>query len=231
MCLVFAVIGVFAVGSIILAGNENSGSVSVNGMKTVSVTGTDESDPEGKTAKTENPGQDDGDDPDAGPGQEAESGTDRIYVYVCGEVISPGVYELEAGARAFEALEAAGGMTQEALAGAVNLAASLTDAQKLYIPSRAEADAYTVLHAPEEDSEDAVASGNASADGRININTATAAELTSLPGIGARRAADIIAYRTGNGGFSSPDQLKNVSGIGEAIYAGLADRICVSGTD
>ena len=153
---------------------------------------------------------------DNAPVQEDDTAVaDRIYVYVCGEVRNPGVYALEAGARAYEALEAAGGMTEDALEGAVNLAALLTDAQKLCIPSVTES--IQGMELP------------ADTDGKIDINTATAAELTTLPGIGDKRAADIIAYRTGNGGFSSPDQLKQVNGIGEAVYAGLADMICVSG--
>ncbi len=130
-----------------------------------------------------------------------------IYVDVCGAVRYPGVYRLNDGARVFEALELAGGTTEEACIKAVNQAEFLTDGQKLYIPIEAEWEYEFADSASETEN-----------DGRININTASQAELCTLPGIGLTRAQAIIAYREANGAFESVEAVQNVSGIKSATY-------------
>ena len=138
------------------------------------------------------------------------------YVYVCGEVKHPGVYTVEYGARVYEAVEAAGGMTEEAAGERVNLAALLSDGQQVYIPNSTETAGQSEP-------------GTAAADGLIDINSADAAQLQTLPGIGAARAEAIIAYREANGAFQSPEDIMKVSGIKEAAYNKIKDKIKTQG--
>ncbi len=140
-----------------------------------------------------------------------ESEPETICVFVCGEVNSPGVIRLEAGSRAGDALELAGGLTESGDEAYVNLAQILEDGQKLYFPSVAEAHA---------------ASG--STGGGIDINTADAEKLCELPGIGKSRAAAIVEYRTKYGRFEKPEDLMQVSGIGEASFERLRPYITVN---
>lgn len=147
-------------------------------------------------------------------GEAVRSEAAEIYVYVCGEVEKPGVYRLQAGARLYEAINQAGGLTEHAAAAAVNQARALTDGEEVYVPAEgeAEADAGTV----------------AADDGKININTADLAELTTLAGIGETKAAAIIAWREEHGGFSSVEELLNVDGIAEKTFEKIKDEIRVS---
>ncbi len=137
-----------------------------------------------------------------------------IYVYVCGAVVNPGVVELSEGSRADDALQAAGGFAEDAQRDYVNLAAKVEDGEKLYFPSVSEATAL----AASEDSEQ---------KGLVNINTADAEQLMTLPGIGASRAQDIIAYRKEHGNFQNKEDLQKVSGIKENLYEKLCDKIVV----
>ena len=137
-----------------------------------------------------------------------------VYVYVCGAVRAPGVVEVPEGSRAAEALELAGGMTTEADPFYVNLAEIVTDGQKLYFPTASEA-------------EELEAAGKAAEVGLVNINTASAEELCTLPGIGASRAADIVRYREKNGAFQTKEDIMKVSGIKQNAYDKLCDRITV----
>lgn len=137
---------------------------------------------------------------------------ERICVHVCGEVEHPGVVMLPLGSRAWEAVEAAGGLTESAEDASVNLAAVLQDGEKLYIPAIGEA-------VPEPE---------ASEDSKlVNLNTADADRLQSLPGIGESRAADILAYREKNGGFHSVEEIMQVPGIKESTYEKLKDKITI----
>ncbi len=142
-----------------------------------------------------------------------------IYVYVCGQVACPGVYELPIGARAFQAVEKAGGAAQNADLSHVNMADGLTDAQMLYIPAVGE-HIDNLAGAGESP-------GDEAADAKVNINTATAEQLMELPGIGEARAADIIAYRQKNGKFGTIEDIMQVNGIKEAAFARIKDKICV----
>lgn len=172
----------------------------------------------------------------------AESGKrELLYVYVCGAVECPGVYAFEEGARVFDAIEAAGGLSADADGACVNQALKLSDQDQLYIRTLEEkeqntqkGEAFCTGTSPEGS-----ASGNGygllpaegsagaenAADARININTASQRELTSLPGIGDTKAAAILADRAENGFYEAPEDLKRVSGIGDATFEKLKDRI------
>ena len=169
----------------------------------------------------------------------AADGTDAqenvIFVYVCGAVANPGVYELPEGTRVYEAVEAAGGFSEDAEETYVNQALILSDQDRLYIPTKEEASgeesggtAYGVTNGAGTAASGGTSSQDAeSGSALINLNTATQEELESLPGIGETRALAIIAYREEHGDFSSIEDIQNVSGIGEAIYANLKAYITV----
>ena len=137
-----------------------------------------------------------------------------VYVYVCGAVRDPGVVEVPEGSRAEEALRLVGGMTAEADPFYVNLAETVTDGQKLYFPTL-------------EEAETLEAEVKATAEGLVNINTASAEELCALPGIGASRAADIVRYREQNGAFQTKEDIMKVCGIKQNAYDKLCDKITV----
>ncbi len=150
-----------------------------------------------------------------------ESEAARIFVDIGGEVISPMVVELEEGSRVGDAIEAAGGVTENADLTDINRAAFVEDGEKIYIPP-AEIEG--------EESEGNVSSSGYQAsrgDGRININTADSAQLQELDGIGPATAQKIIDYRKENGRFSSIEDIKNVSGIGDKSFEKIKDRIKV----
>lgn len=135
-----------------------------------------------------------------------------IYVHVCGAVASPGVVELREGSRAQAAVEAAGGFAEDADVSFVNLAAPVEDGEQLYIPTKEEAAEKRVSEKEEE-------------SGLIDLNTADKELLCTLPGIGASRADDIIAYRQKTGGFADPEELMQVPGIKEATYEKLKSLV------
>ncbi len=162
---------------------------------------------------------------EAQPEEVEVSGAGMVYVYVCGAVNNPGVYELESGARIIDALEAAGGMNEAAAVSYVNQAQLLLDGQQIYIPTQAEAETYQAGTMPGE-------TGTSAADGGsrqlININTATKEELMELNGIGEAKAGNIITWREHNGGFSKIEDITEVDGIGAGTFEKLKDYICVS---
>ena len=156
---------------------------------------------------------------DPGGGDKAGS----IWVYVCGEVAAPGVYELQEGDRITHAIEAAGGLTEAAGQVYLNQAAHLTDGQRIYVPSREEEQTLK-----EEVASPELADGQTAKDtGKVNLNTATKAELLSLNGIGESRAEAILAYRETNGGFSKIEDLKKVDGIKDGIFQKIREQITV----
>lgn len=178
--------------------------------------------------------------------QQAERVTGKCYVYVCGEVAEPGVYVLESGDRIYEAVEMAGGMTADAGTCAVNLAESVYDGLMVYIPDSEEAaemaGSMTLAEGGIVSAGGSVTSAGGSAgngkgtsggtassqeDGRLNLNTASLAELMTLSGIGQTRAQAVVNYRDAHGGFSSVEEIMNVDGIKEGLYNRIKDQIKV----
>lgn len=149
----------------------------------------------------------------------------EVYVDVDGAVASPGVYRLQDGARVSQAIDAAGGLTAEADVTGLNRASKVTDGQKIYVPTVGEQQATLAAGGPEGGA--AATSGTGASSGLVNINTASAAELQTLSGIGPSMAQSIIDERTQNGAFASVDDLMRVSGIGEKKFAKIKDCICV----
>ncbi len=148
-----------------------------------------------------------------------------ILIHVIGAVHNPGVYTLGPDSRVVDALAAAGGLLPDGDGTQVNLAARLSDGDQLNIPTQRptpEVGAHFV-----EPGQPTY--GGASDQQRVDLNTATQAELETLPGIGPATAAKIIDYRNTKGPFRSPEDLQKVSGIGPATYQRLADLITVTG--
>lgn len=164
---------------------------------------------------------------------------EMIYVDVCGAVANPGVFQLAAGSRVFQAIEAAGGYLPEAVLTCVNRAGVLTDGQQLYILTQEEMERQGLDPAEMAGASDGQMNGSAGTgqntgmtaqvqqDNRININTADEAQLTTLTGIGATRAQAIIAYREENGPFAAIEDIMNVQGIKEGTFAKIKDEIVV----
>lgn len=162
-----------------------------------------------------------------------------IYVDVCGAVANPGVFQLAAGSRVFQAIEAAGGYLPEAALTCVNRAGVLTDGQQLYILTQEEMERQGLDPVEMAKASDGQMNGSAGKgqntgmtaqvqqDNRININTADEAQLTTLTGIGATRAQAIIAYREENGPFAAIEDIMNVQGIKEGTFAKIKDEIVV----
>lgn len=165
---------------------------------------------------------------DASPDDESSaksSSAAEAYVDVDGAVVRPGVYRLKDGARVSQAIDAAGGLTAEADVTGLNRASKVTDGQKIYVPTVGEQQ--TALAAGGAEGGAATVSGAGTSSGLVNINTASAAELQTLSGIGPSMAQSIIDERTQNGAFASVDDLMRVSGIGEKKLAKIKDCICV----
>ena len=158
-------------------------------------------------------------DSDAADTEDVVASEDTITVYVCGAVVQEGVYELPAGSRISDALLMAGGYDENALHGYVNLAERLEDGERIYFPDYQELEELGIV---------SISSTESSESGLVNINTADAEMLKTLPGIGEAKAADIIAYREEHGAFSSIEDIKNVSGIGESIYNRISSGITVN---
>lgn len=149
----------------------------------------------------------------------------EVYVDVDGAVVRPGVYRLKDGARVSQAIDAAGGLTAEADVTGLNRASKITDGQKIYVPTVGEQQAAAAVGGAESGAATTLGAGSSS--GLVNINTASAAELQTLSGIGPSMAQSIIDERTQNGAFASVDDLMRVSGIGEKKLAKIKDCICV----
>ena len=162
---------------------------------------------------------------DADGSSKKSSSAAEVYVDVDGAVASPGVYRLKDGARVSQAIDAAGGLTPEADVTGLNRASKVADGQKIYVPTVGEQQAAAVTSGA--DSGASPTSGAGASSGLVNINTASAAELQTLSGIGPSMAQSIIDERTQNGAFASVDDLMRVSGIGEKKLAKIKDCICV----
>ncbi|MBR6643904.1 MAG: ComEA family DNA-binding protein [Lachnospiraceae bacterium] len=158
------------------------------------------------------------------PPMQEEPAPRELVVYVCGAVENPGIYTLPADSRLYEAIRMAGGFSKEADPAYHNLARSIEDGERIYILSSSETNALT---AEQQVAGEEGPAASSQANGLINLNTATAEQLMTLPGIGEARAADILAYRAKIGQFTDVEELMNVSGIGEARFEKIKDKITV----
>lgn len=140
---------------------------------------------------------------------------ESVVVYVTGAVLHPGVYEVGGNMRVSDAIEAAGGLKNNAAADYLNLAAQLSDGEKITVPTKKEAKALD----KDDDSDESHL---------VNINTAAKEELMTLPGIGESKADAIIAYRQENGGYRNIEELMQISGIKEGVYSKISEYITVN---
>ena len=144
---------------------------------------------------------------------------DQITVDVKGAVKSPGIYDLPVGSRVHDAVQKAGGLTEEADSKSLNLAQKVSDEALVYVPSKGE-----------EATSQQAASGttpSSSKEKKVNLNKASLEELKQVKGLGGKRAQDIIDHREANGKLKSVDELKKVSGIGAKTIEKLKDYVTV----
>src|SRR3989440_11495754 len=156
----------------------------------------------------------------SGPGGTKKGG--RVTVHVAGAVAKPGVYDLAANARVIDAVEAAGGGAPDADLNRLNLAAQVTDGQRVLGQRPGEAAAAGAAAGGSSSG-----GGNADPSGLVNLNSATQAELEALPGIGPSLAGAIVTERERRGGFRSVNELRDVRGIGEKRFADLKDKVTI----
>ncbi len=146
-----------------------------------------------------------------------------IYVDIKGAVKVPGIYQLKNQQRIWDALALAGGVSEEADTAQVNYAQKVKDQMIIYVPKKGE----SVAQSLETLQESAPAQQNQ--EEKINLNTATEAELQTISGIGAKKAQEIIRFRDEQGPFKTVEELKNVPGIGEKTVERLKDMLTVTG--
>lgn len=147
--------------------------------------------------------------------------TPKVCVYVCGSVNHPGVYMLEESARLYEAIEAAGGVKEDAAQETMNQARQVEDGERIYVPSMLELENGTVtLETGMQE--------NSNRDGKIDINTAGKEELMTLPGIGQSKAELILSYRETKGRFGKIEELMEIEGIKEGVFNKIKDKIIVA---
>ena len=139
------------------------------------------------------------------------------FVHVCGEVKEPGVYEMKQGDRVFHAIEKAGGFTDEAAQGYLNLALEVTDGMKLAVPPKEWVDAQTFQEGESEEVP----------TGKVDLNTATKEELMTLKGVGQAKAESILEYRDTHGKFQAIEDIMNIPGIKEGAFEKIKDDITV----
>ncbi len=152
--------------------------------------------------------------------QEEQEPAETVYVYVCGAVNAPGVYELNEDARVFEAITLAGGMTAEAAPEAVSQARTVADGEQIYVPTVQEVQ---MQGSGVED----IVTGNADVNGKVNINTAGKEELMTLTGIGEAKAQSILDYREEHGRFGSIEDLMLIEGIKEGVFNKIKEDITI----
>ncbi|HPP43135.1 MAG TPA: helix-hairpin-helix domain-containing protein [Caldisericia bacterium] len=152
----------------------------------------------------------------------------KIYVDIAGEVKFPGVYEMENGDRVFHLIEKAGGATENADISSINLSKKLTDGEKIIIfAKRNLVDSETTSSSTTQSNTSSSVNSPTKKSNLININTASQKELEELSGIGPVLAQRIIDYREKNGYFSTIEDIKKVSGIGDKRFEAIKDSITV----
>lgn len=144
-----------------------------------------------------------------------------MFVHVLGAVNNPGLFEVSAGARVMDVVSQAGGLTASADQAAINLARLLADGEQLYVPAIGEA---PPAAAPGPAAGTPAGPAGAPAP-KVNLNTATSADLDTLPRVGPMMAQRILDYRTTNGPFVTIEDLRNVTGIGEKTFEALKDLV------
>ncbi|MCW5850829.1 MAG: helix-hairpin-helix domain-containing protein [Anaerolineae bacterium] len=149
----------------------------------------------------------------------------KIAVYINGAVEKPGVYSFAEGSRVVDALQMAGGFLPSADGDSINQAAPLRDGQQVYVPFKGTPAPPGLQPGAPPAAQPTGSSAAPVPSGPINLNTATKAELDTLPGIGPALADRIIEYRQKNGPFQRPEDIKKVSGIGDKVYENIKDRI------
>ena len=162
----------------------------------------------------------------AGTGENLTESSAQVAVYVCGAVERPGIVYLPEGSRKAEALEAAGGFSEDADRNYVNLAAKIKDGEQIYFPTLAEGLVSERLVSEAEKTVPGEAGGKEEG-AAVNLNTADVAALCTLTGIGEARARDIIRYREQNGRFERREDIMKVSGIKESTYEKIKEQISV----
>lgn len=151
--------------------------------------------------------------------------TEEIYVHVCGAVETEGVFVLTEGSRLADGITAAGGFCENADTSYHNLASCLSDGQKVYVPTREETAELSVFERVMTNDAEAKITESDAGGGKVNINTAGAEELMTLNGIGEAKAKSILQYREKVGAFQSIEELKQVSGIGDAMFERVKEDI------
>ena len=167
--------------------------------------------------------------PAPGASNPPAAGKQTVVVHVVGAVRQPKLVELPSHARVGDALEAAGGPTEDADLGRINLARVVSDGEQVYVPREGE-EIPSEIAGPATGVESSPSGPGAEASGDgalVNINTASESELDELPGVGPAIAARIVEHRTTNGPFSNIEQLQDVKGIGPAIFEELRERITI----
>jgi competence protein ComEA len=157
--------------------------------------------------------------------QTEEASNTQIYVHICGAVVKPGVYQVEAGSRLIDLIELSGGLNEDAAGDYMNQAGLVTDGQRIYIPTAKEVEELT----PDEFAL-GIQSTIEETTGEpelVNINTANADELMELPGIGQAKAELIIDYRRATGQFKTIEELMNIPGIKEGLFNQISSYIIV----
>ena len=163
--------------------------------------------------------------------EKAEKEIKKIIVHVSGAIKKEGIYELDENSRVANAIEVAGGITENAYTKEINLALALEDGMKIYIPTKEEVEKEMKLgtynsnvSGNDNNSKESGKSSNKSKE-KININTATREELDKLPGVGEATADKIINYREENGEFKKIEEIKEVKGIGDSKFEEIKDLI------
>ena len=159
--------------------------------------------------------------------KENEGSKELVIVHITGAVKTPGIVKLPEGARIEDAIDKAGGLTEDADISDVNLAYVLEDGIKIKIPTISEEkNEEIIINSSGEGIVEKEISNN-SENKIININKANESDLQTLPGIGASLAGRIVEYRNSNGKFNEIEDIKNVSGIGDSKYENIKNLICV----
>lgn len=149
--------------------------------------------------------------------EDATAEPETQFVYICGAVANPGVYELPAGSRIYEAVEAAGGLTDAADQTYLNQARILKDEEQIYVPTQEET----------QNADGPKDIGTDTEDGKINLNTATKEELMTLAGIGESKADSIIRYREEHGKFQEIEDIMKIEGIKSGVFNKIKEQIIV----